>query len=659
MVTATNFDPKKHTRSSLGLSPSKAGPSGKATIKKEQDTSENLNILFKAERLYAALYSLRKAADRFNRYANGDQWGDYMRDDYGQTITEEDNIRAQGKVPLVNNRIGNILDAVIGQWLQNPSKSMVISRTREKQASADMLSNALEACLDANQVDLVDKELLRRYLIEKVMISQVGFDYNHERDIEDGTLDIVPLERAFFDADIEDIRPTKDLQFMGHFFDITINKAVSMFAKNKQDEAIIREVLKPEAIDEVYERLERDFFKSFYDTPGNNKVRIYLVWYKTSEWRVRYHDPVEGIYDTETYSVAFMNKLLAENELRIQKYTEAGIPEDEWALIDIKEKNEEYWVYKYMTNTGFVLREGETPYEHGSHPYAITISKRGLVESVIDQQRYINRLITLIDFIISASAKGVLMVPETVIGDMSPDEFALEWKKFNGVITYKPDEKNPNAVPKQISANSTNVGAFELLNLQLSLLQQISGVSGAMQGQEAKSGTPASLYAQEAQNSSTNLIHIFHDFMRFKEVRDMKLLKTLVQYYDKERYISVAGVLDDEAMYYKPEEAKNIQFDLRVAEGTSTPVFRQLQEEKLWELFMAKAVTIEQYLSNSSLPYSDKLLDQINKAKETNNPQDIATPEMNQFVNDMQQEQNRVNPKAMDLINSFLRDEAA
>ena len=38
-----------------------------------------------------------------------------------------------------------------------------------------------------------------------------------------------------------------------------------------------------------------------------------------------------------------------------------------------------------------------------------------LDQNIIDQQRYINRLITLIDFIMGASAKGVLVFPENAI----------------------------------------------------------------------------------------------------------------------------------------------------------------------------------------------------------------------------------------------------
>ena len=616
------FNPKIHSRSKLGLSPSSHGPKGKLTIEPDQDTRENLELLFKAERMYSELYKNREEAARFRRYERGDQWSDTVTSPNGVKITEEQNILRQGKIPLKNNQIGPIIDNILGTYLKNQSKSIIVSRTKDRQADSDMLQNALEACLGSEESDLVDAKLLRKLLIEKIICSKVKYGFNPERDISDGQIDIVALDRLFFNLDIEDVRTNKDLNFIGEFMDVPLDKVVASFAKNKNDEQLIREMYSPHRIDTVTNSLTSSGHRGFFETPFNNNVRVYSIWYKKGEWRIRYHDSLDATYESVPYNKSVIAEIAETNTGRIQQGTAAGMPEEEIPLIDYEEIFDEVWYYKYLTPSGYALSHGETPYEHGSHPYSLTMVERGLVENIIDQQRYINRLITLIDFIIGASAKGVLLVPENVVGDMSMDEISSEWTKFNGVIAYKPDKNNPNAVPKQIVANSTNIGVFDLLNLQLSLMEKISGVSGAMQGQGAAAGTPASLYAQEAQNSSTNLVYVLHTFMRFKERRDMKLAKVITQFYNEERFISVAGALDDKAMYYTPERAKNLDWDLRVTEGTSTPVYRQLQEDYLWKLFEGGAIGIEQFLSNSSLPFTDKLLDQINKASQSETPEE-------------------------------------
>ncbi len=74
-----------------------------------------------------------------------------------------------------------------------------------------------------------------------------------------------------------------------------------------------------------------------------------------------------------------------------------------------------------MSPRGDVLWEGRSPFAHRSHPFAVYMSRLvdgeiySFEEAIIDQQRYINRLITLNDFIMSASAKGVLVFPENAI----------------------------------------------------------------------------------------------------------------------------------------------------------------------------------------------------------------------------------------------------
>ena len=106
----------------------------------------------------------------------------------------------------------------------------------------------------------------------------------------------------------------------------------------------------------------------------------------------------------------------------------------------------------------------------------------------------------MIDFIMGSSAKGVLLFPEDQIPDgMTIEDIADEWTKYNGIILFRPRPGSP--MPQQIAVNATQVGAYEMLSLQMRLFEDISGVHGAIQGKAAQSGTPASLYAQQIQSA--------------------------------------------------------------------------------------------------------------------------------------------------------------
>ena len=89
------------------------------------------------------------------------------------------------------------------------------------------------------------------------------------------------------------------------------------------------------------------------------------------------------------------------------------------------------------------------------------------------------------------------MVPQECIpDDMDIKDFAREYVKVNGVILLK--KGAGDKLPKQIATNSTNIGAWELFNTEMTIMQQISGLNGAIQGQTPHANTPSSLYAQQA-----------------------------------------------------------------------------------------------------------------------------------------------------------------
>jgi hypothetical protein len=310
------------------------------------------------------------------------------------------------------------------------------------------------------------------------------------------------------------------------------------------------------------------------------------------------------------------------NRQRLEFGRAVGMPDEEIALIEAKEKYEQAWFVKFLTPYGQVLFESETPYAHESHPYALTLYPLldgevwGFVEDIIDQQRYINRLIILMDFIISASAKGVLLVPEDVIpAGMTPKSFADEWTRFNGVIVYKPNQSLSK--PEQISSNSTNIGIHELLALQMQLITQISGVHEAMQGQAPKSGTPAALYSQEAQNASLNTLDYIQTFNHFIQDRDTKVLKLICQYYTEPRFLAVSGKqYSQEAKMWDPAKVKDVEFELVVTSGNDTPVFRSMIDSTLLQMLQGQMIDLEMFLQNTTLPFANQLLESIQSKKQ-------------------------------------------
>ncbi len=229
-------------------------------------------------------------------------------------------------------------------------------------------------------------------------------------------------------------------------------------------------------------------------------------------------------------------------------------------------------------------------------------------ESIIDQQRYINRLITLNDFIMSASAKGVLVFPENAIPKgMNKEDILEQWTSYRGVIFANLKAGVP--LPQQISTNATNIGTNEMLALQMQMVRDISGVHGAMLGKEAKSGTAASLYAQEASNAQTNLLDTIESFAAFRKRRDYKIAKTIPQCYDYVDYIPVAGKdYSEAAKEWNSELASKFDYYILISETNNSELYQSQLNQLLMSALQQRLIDFKTALEVGRFPFSDQIL---------------------------------------------------
>jgi hypothetical protein len=265
--------------------------------------------------------------------------------------------------------------------------------------------------------------------------------------------------------------------------------------------------------------------------------------------------------------------------------------------------------------------KGDSPYWHGEHNFVLGVyhlnggKLYNYIEQFIDQQRSINRTATLIDFIRGSSSKGVLIVNEDAFESMSRDEIVDEYVRYNGVLFVKPKQGvNVRDVVFQMNGAASTAGDYELLNLQLKLINEISGVNSAMQGQAPRSGTPSSLYAQQVQNSSLNLKGLFGSLTAFRRRRDTKVMQTIQQYYNEPLYLNIAGSdYSEEAKWYNPDKVKNALIDLSVTEGNNSPAYQVLQNDFLYNLFTGGAIDLTTMLENTSYPFAARLLEAVKR----------------------------------------------
>lgn len=579
------------------------------------------SILMEAQQYWSNMSRFRRDRERNKRYAYGEQWKDIVVVD-GKEMTEEEYIYSQGSVPLKNNLIRRLVRNVLGVYRSQSKEPTCTARDRDEQKLGETMSTILQCNMQVNRMTEVNARTMEEFLISGLIVHRKWFGWRNDKC--DCWTDYVNPNNFFIDNNMRDFRGW-DVSCLGEVHDVSFETLCGQFAETPQQYELLARIYAAARDKRNIATTCENFGYSrpknydFLFTSDPGRCRVIEVWRKESKPRYRCHDYNNGdIYkvDVEDYH----DMVEAVNEERIRKGLAAGMPMDEIPLIKAKWFIDDYWYFYYLTPFGHILKEGETPYEHKSHPYVfkaypfIDGEIHSFVADVIDQQRYTNRLITLYDWIMRASAKGVLLFPEECLPTgMDINDIADEWSRFNGVIAIK--TKGNAQVPQQIANNSTNIGISELLNIQLKFFEDISGVNGALQGKPGFSGMSASLYSQQTQNATTSLLDLLDSFSMFVIDAAYKDVKNIQQFYDTKRVFNISGK-NGAQIEYDPKKIRDVEFDLSIVESTSTPVYRQMANEFLMEIWKSGQISLQQLLQHGDFPFADELLQSLQSQQE-------------------------------------------
>ena len=627
---------------------------------KEHGNRRAFDVLAEAQMYWNNMYRFREDRERNKRYNYGDQWKDNIKVD-GKWISEEEYIKEQGNVPLKNNLIRRLVNTVLGVYRQQAKEPICTARDRDEQKLGETMSTILQCNMQLNRMQDVYSRTMEEFLISGLIVHRKWFGWRNNK--LDCWTDYVQPNNFFIDSNMRDFRGW-DCSFIGEVHDISFETLCQKYAEGPEDCQRFREIYSWSHDKRSYNTYMQQFGYSlnknldFFVCSDASRCRVIEVWRKESKPRYRCHDYNNGdVYkiDVEDYK-AMVEEVNAD---RIRRGTSMGMSMEEIPIIKAKWFMDDYWYYYFLTPFGDILKEGETPYEHKSHPYVfkaypfIDGEIHSFVNDVIDQQRYTNRLITLYDWIMRASAKGVLLFPEECLPKgMDINDIADEWSRFNGVIAIK--TKNAVQLPQQIANNSTNIGITELLNLQLKFFEEISGVNGALQGKPGWSGMSASLYSQQTQNATTSLLDLLESFSQFVIDAAYKDVKNMQQYYDTKRVFNIAGKSGAQ-IEYDPKKIRDIEFDLSIIESTSTPAYRMMANDFLMEIWRSQQISLQQLLEHGDFPFADELLQSLKSQQEqleNGQTPDGVSPEI------MQQAQQGANMEAVNKAYGMLRNAA-
>lgn len=596
----------------------------KERIKRSGDEGKtNIQLLNRVRSCWENMDEFRKTRLRNLRYVFGDQWGDLVKDKDGKYVTERERIaRRTGGIVLQNNHLVKVVNTLVGLYAKTATLPVCFARQKDSDRKSQMMTNALQTNWENNMM----KDLLISQMTEFICggASILTEEWASHNGVEDSYTYPVDPSFFFFESKTNDPRHWDD-SMVGEIRDYTLGELAAELAESEYDYRQLEEIYAPYI--NRGELIPDDNTSSkdnlSFDTPSSvAPCRTYNVWTLENKPRYRCVDLMD--FKNPVYRIELKDifRIRQENQKRKIMGMQQGINETDIPYIEYKYIIDQYWHFQMLTPDGRVLTEYDCPFEHMSHPYTYKFHYfvNGhiipFISVVIDQQRYINRLITLHDLAITSSVKGVKMIPKDCVPEgMTEKRFAEKFVEIGDFIFYNPSPTG--AKPEVITTNSTNIGTAELLSLELSFINDITSVSEALQGKTPGNQVPASRYMMETQNATTSISGLISKFSTFENMVARKKMKTIHQYYTSPRNISLehsAGYA--EFQEYDPKLVQDIDFTVSIKESAESPVNRMMNNELFKLMWQQGQLSAEQLLTFGYFPGTEGLLQALRSAGE-------------------------------------------
>lgn len=454
---------------------------------------------------WQASHDLRRRRRRYKRYTYGRQWDDTLR--YGDLAgkTEYEAALINGQIPHTNNLIRQLVKCVIGNFRSS------LADNDPAVAQAPLPDDIARR----NVLTTLDCRMLEEFLISGCAIQRVVCEKRPEGS---GLWIDNVCPDDFFVNRFTDPRG-HDIELIGMLHSMSLREVIMRYGSlDRENVGRIRRAYGDSSDSGHFAFSSTDSDRFTHASPG--RCRIVEVWTLEARNLIRCHDPHEQrLFLTPPDR---SEKITSINSARTARNMEPIVATPYSTL---------RWHCSIYTSAGELLDSYDSPYSHGRHPFVVKFYPlidgeiHSLVEDIIDQQRHINSLITLIDQIMRVSAKGVLLFPEDQLSEnMTLDDVARCWAQPFGVLPYSPGLSNDR--PTQIISGGENAGAYRMLETQLSLFQQVSGVNDALQGRLSQAQTSAALFDSQLRSSAIALLDLLDTFNEFRLQRNLKVLST-------------------------------------------------------------------------------------------------------------------------------------
>lgn len=422
--------------------------------------SKDKKLLDRAHDAWSSLAHFRARRRRAKDFTFGRQWGDTVRLPTGRIITEERQLLDSGRIPVSNNLIRQLVKSIVG-------RRRYLKRRDESQEGKEFL-DSLGSSLSPLPFEETDSRCFEEFLISGCAAQRLGGDGLQP----EPCVAVSPQRLLFSRFERSD---ASDCRLIGMLHDMPPARVLTLFGTDRRRRSRILDAYgrarRRDATPPLTET-DTDFFTP--DSPG--------------AWRV-----IE-IWSRE--------------------------------IVSWEEEVAEGWTVTFLAPNGDVLSRRSVAAEE-TPPFVLALypmidgEVHSFVDDLIEQQKYVNRLIMMLDDVMRASAKGIVMFPVDQLPEgMTWSDVRRLWAEPGAILPFKRTSKN--IMPYQMQNSGTSAGAAHLLKIQLDMFDEISGsTSGTRGGQSHAAG--AEMLRQEFEQATVAIYDLMQSFDSFIARRNSRL----------------------------------------------------------------------------------------------------------------------------------------
>lgn len=512
-----------------------------------------------------------------------------------QWSEEDKKILAEQNRPAVTfDRVGPLVKAVCGLEVNNRQGIVYLPRTENGEGPDEIRSQAAKYLRDQSKAEFEESRAFRDVVICGEGWTETYMEYDEDPEGKFCEERIYPLEMGV-------IGVTGKINHKGSRALYRVKDMDTMEARDRFPNYLPRQIdcrwlsddITPEDGGTGYKRDYPDETRPGVLASRGNLSRVRVVqlqWWDREDYHmvVQSNDPSLQKMSADEFA-KYEDRIKQMNEVGQQQAAETGTTHEPVTYDHVKLPRKVYYE-AFMGNEGWLTDSSGTAerklpmlqftFKCMTGDYDETAKFfYGLVQALIDPQRWANKWLSQSMHIMNTNAKGGIIAEKTAFDNARQAE--IDWADNSKIVWVKDGkldkvkDRNPPPFPQ---------GLENLLQFAVSSLHDVSGINLELLGQ-ADREQAAALEAQRKQSAMTILATIFDSLKNYREDQGLLTLYfidimpegTLIRISDKGQYKYIPLVKDKD----------NLKYDVIVDDAPVSPNQKQLQWAVILQLLQS------------------------------------------------------------------------